>query len=107
MKQVEFIKLEDIIKQILIDNEKARNDDSYLYYVYCRDCVKDLLTEADFDFVRVFYDTEYRKKLNIRSCKAVFRCRRKIQAENPELASERTKKKRAKEEESYKEYSRI
>lgn len=101
MKQVEFIKLEDTIKQILIDNPKAREDDMLLYITYYESL------NTGYTFRNIFIDPSCRKAEKIATFAAVERCRRKIQAECPELASERVKRARAKEEENYKEYARL
>lgn len=100
MNTKDFIKLEDEVKQLLIDYEAARNDDMYLYYVYC--CKK---TSEPIE--SVLSDKEIRQYAEIRTFGTVERCRRKIQAECPELASERVKKARAKKEEEFKEYARL
>lgn len=102
MEVKEFIRLEDEIKQILIDNPATRNDDMLLYIMYASK--KNII---DREFVCCFYNKEARKKYNIKSFTAVERARRKIQAQCPELASERVKNARAKEEEDYKEYARV
>lgn len=105
MAKVEFIKLEDEIKQILIDNPLTREDDMYLYYAYC--IKQDPKFYTYYNFVMLFKDKIYRNREKIRTFGAVERCRRKIQASNPELASEKTKKARAEKEEEYKEYARL
>lgn len=108
MEVKEFIRLEDEIKQILIDDPKARNDDMYLYWIYCRK----QFTKANIFFGNVqteliFISALFRKKNNIKSFAAVERARRKIQAQCPELASDKVKKARAEEKKDYKEYARL
>lgn len=105
MPKVEFIKLEDVIRQILIENPETREDDMYLYYVYC--IKKDPKFYTYNNFVMLFSHKIYRNREQIKTFGAVERCRRKIQADYPELASEKTKKARAKKEEEYKEYARL
>ena len=105
MPKVEFIKLEDEIKQILIENPGTREDDMYLYYVYC--IKKDPKFYTYNNFVMLFSHKIYRNREQIKTFGAVERCRRKIQADYPELASEKTKKARAEKEEEYKEYARL
>lgn len=105
MEKVEFIKLEDEIKQILIENPETREDDMYLYYVYC--VKKDPKFYTYNNFVMLFSQKIYRNREQIRTFGAVERVRRKIQSANPELASEKTKKARAEKEEEFKEYSRL
>lgn len=105
MPKVEFIKLEDVIRQILIENPEAREDDMYLYYVYC---VKhDPKFYIPSNFALLFHRKYYKNVEQIKTFGAVERCRRKIQADYPELASEKTKKARAEKEEEYKEYARL
>ena len=107
MERLELIKLEDEIKQILIDNPKARDDDMYLYAMYCVKKHPRILNDYDDLFYQIFVDNHTRKKYNIKTFSAVERVRRKIQEEYPELVNEKTKKVRAEKEEEYKEYSRI
>ena len=102
MKQVDFIKLEDEIRQILIEDEVARSDDMYLYWVYCN---KRLKEQKQAIFESLFLSPTTRKTYNIKSYHSVSRCRRKIQEHTPDLASERSKRLRAKEEKDYKEYA--
>ena len=106
MKTKDFIKLEDEIKQILIDDPKTRNDDMYLYLVYCQRKTKNEYNRVDL-FYMCFEDKRIRKMNKITTFAAVERARRKIQATCPELANERTKKARAKEEKDFKDYSRL
>ncbi len=110
MEKVEFIKLEDEIKELLIQNEKTRNDDMLLYYVYCtHKFMKNKVAFMPLEqfLFQVATNSEFRKQHNVKTFTAVERARRKIQAENPELVSDRVKRLREKEEESYKEYSRL
>lgn len=103
MELVEHIKLEDEVKQILIDFETTRNDDMYLYYVYCCKKLKTL-----HDFSEVFSNVPFRKENKLATFAGVERARRKVQEKCPELQSDRKiKKARAKEEQEYKEYSRL
>ena len=101
MAKVDFIKLEDEIRQILIENPKTREDDVY--------CLKQDTKFYNYDnFGLLFSQKEFRIKENIKTFGAVERSRRKIQANSPELESgKKTKKARAEKEEEYKEYSRL
>lgn len=99
-KQIDFIKIEDEVKQILIDSERARNDDLYLYWVYCE------RHHSNIDYKLLLADATYRKTLNLANYKSVERARRKVQEKNPNLISERTKRQREKEYDKYKEYAR-
>lgn len=106
MKKVDFIKLEDEVKQILIENPQTREDDMYLYYVYCVRHNPKFYNPND--FITLFTHKIYRNSENIKTFGAVERSRRKIQANYPELESgKKTKKARAEKEEEYKEYSRL
>ena len=110
MEIKEFIKLEDEIKQILIDYPATRNDDMLLYWRYCYNKLR--TTKAFIfgwvDFEKLFENNETRKEYKIHPYETVSRCRRKIQAQCPELASERAIRKMKKELESdYKEYARL
>lgn len=108
MEVKEFIRLEDEIKQILIDDQKARNDDMYLYWVYCdRQFRKKDVAFGYEELGLVFHNSSFRKAHNIKTFMAVERARRKIQAQCPELANDRVKNARAKEKEDYKEYARL
>ena len=110
MKTTDLIRLEDEVKQLLIDFEAARNDDMYLFYVYC--CKK--FKEANIpnqnincEFVTIFEYKYTRKNFKICTYESVRRVRAKIQASCPELASDRVRQARAKEEAEYKEYARL
>lgn len=109
MEIKEFIKLEDEIKQILIDDQDARNDDMYLYWLYCLKKFKaNNEPMLGLCFEQIFSVGAYKEKFNIRSFETVSRCRRKIQAECQELASDRTIEKLRKEQEKdFKEYARL
>lgn len=104
----EFIKLEDEVKQLLINFAAARNDDMFLYYAYCLVmCRKNGTILDDTLFIAMFTNKAVRAKYTIKTFGAVERARRKVQASCPELVSERVKALRAKKEEEYKEYSRL
>lgn len=116
--KIEFIKTEDIVKQILIENEKTRNDDMLLYYAYCLKQVREtelingyreqyIFNFCENIFYTFFVSYRARKAYNIKTYETVSRCRRKIQAQCPELESERTKRLRAKKEEQFKDYARL
>lgn len=105
MKKVDFIKLEDEVRQILIDNPQTREDDMYLYYVYC--VRKNPKFYNPNDFITLFTHKVYRNSENIKNFVSVERCRRKIQLQYPELASKRVKQAREEQIEEYKDYSRL
>lgn len=103
MEIKEFIRLEDEVKQILIDNPATRNDDMLLYIMYASK--KDI---NDRNFVCCFYNKKVRQSFNISPFETVSRCRRKIQAQCPELASERAIKKAKKQlEQDFKDYAKL
>lgn len=108
MELKEFIKLEDQVKQILMDYPRTRNDDMYLYYVYCMKKLGENNITKIFEFSTIFCDKRERELRKIKPYQSVERCRRKIQAEFPELSSEKVIKTARKEEEKeYIEYSRL
>lgn len=106
MKQVDFIRLEDEVRQLLIDDEETRNDDMYLYWKYCYKKMQ-LIKENRPIFESLFLSKETRNKYKIKGYHSVSRCRRKIQEKTPELASERSKRLRAKEETNFENYGRM
>lgn len=93
-------KLENIIKPILERQPQTRNDDYLLYAEIIRAYNPDLLEIPTKAFL--FGHIE----LNLPNIKSVERARRKVQEKHPELASERAKKKRAEEEQMYREYAK-
>lgn len=99
-KQIDFIKIEDEVKDILTYSSRARNDDLFLYWVYCE------RHHQNIDYKLLLADSTYRKSLNIASYKSIERARRKVQEKNPDLISERTKRLREREQIEYKEYAR-
>lgn len=114
MEIKEFIRLEDEVKQILIDYPNARNDDMYLYRIYCNIAlIKYFQQDVAYEtyvklFSSIFGNKEARKQFNIRPFETISRCRRKIQAQCPELASERAIKRAKKQlEKDYKDYAKL
>lgn len=102
-----LLNLEDEIKDILLEDIKSRDDDMYLYYLYCAKKYKELNKYFNVgDFCLIFVDKEFRKSLGIRTFGAVERCRRKIQEKNCALNSKMQVIKEN-EELIYEEYSRI
>jgi hypothetical protein len=95
------MRYEEIIKPILERDERARNDDFYLY--------SEVLWELNPDALRLNVVTALRNHsdLNLPNYESVTRARRKVQAKHPELESERTRRRRLKEQEAYKEYAKI
>lgn len=77
-----LIKLEEIIIPILLNNDKSRSDDMYLYKEYLRHRINGF---DDTKLSKVFEDSEYRKINKIKPMSSVARCRRKLQAKYIEL----------------------
>lgn len=71
-------KIENIVKNILEKDIKARSDDMYLYYTLCT-YYKGINEQA---FYVIFNDINYRKRCGYPAFESVSRARRKIQAEN-------------------------
>lgn len=95
----DLIKLEDVIKPILENNERARSDDMYLYYTY-------LQWKKVYNIELVFKSKPYRQRMKIVCYESVRRVRQKLQAKYPSLANKEAKTARNKEEKAYKEYAR-
>ena len=93
-------KLEDMIKLILKEQPQTREDDFLLYAEIIKAYNPKLLQIS----ARTFFICH--KELKIPNIKSVERVRRKIQEKCPELASERTKRKRAEEKGAYITYSK-
>ena len=96
-----LVKMEDIVKPILESDERARNDDFYLY--------SEVLWQLQPSALNLNLVTALRNhnELGLPSYESVTRVRRRIQEKCPELASERGKMRRQKEQEIYKEYAKI
>lgn len=90
--------LEKVIKPILEDNPPTREDDLLLYAEVLRRYDPTLLGLSVRDFL---LDTP-----NVPNMKTVERVRRKLQAKFPRLASEKAKRKRAKEQATYISYAK-
>lgn len=96
MKTKDLQNLEPIIKKVLTDFEETRSDDFKLIYAVCR--------EIDFTHTtrELFYEMMMNHdKYHIPPFESITRVRRNVQKKYPELASEKTKKKRQKETEEY------
>lgn len=75
----DLYKIADIVKDILQENEQARNSDKVLYYEVCKRLNVWALEERLGDFLLTFSD------YNLPQFESVGRARRKIQAQHPEL----------------------
>ena len=95
-----LVKMEDIVKPILEKDEKARNDDFYLYAEVLWQVIPHAL---HFSMARGLRN---HKELGLPNYESVTRVRRKLQEKYPELASEKVKKKRRENQEIYKEYAK-
>lgn len=93
--------IQDMVKDILIKDEKARNSDDYLYHVVCGNINKDVLA-LPFGHVLTNFQS-----YNIPCFESVSRVRRKVQAQYPDLkAAEVVTKGRAETEMEYIDWSR-
>lgn len=93
-------KLEDVIKPILEEQPKTREDDFLLYAEVIHQYDANLLGLPTGIFLLAHKD------FRVPNIKSVERARRKIQEKHPELASERSKKKRAEEQAKYIAYAK-
>lgn len=101
MTAKKLIKLEQIVKPILERSITARNDDFFLY----SEVIKEFKPELS--DVPLLQALRCHNELGLPNYDSVARARRKVQEKNPELESERTRRRRLKEAEEYKEYARI
>lgn len=92
-------KLENVIKPILENKPQTREDDFLLYAEVIKAYNPTLLEVSAKTFLYAHIT------LNVPNIKSIERTRRKVQRKYPELASERAKKKRAKEEQAYFNYA--
>lgn len=72
-------RLEPIVKEILVDDPRTRDDDMYLYYMYVCKVI------GCWKFEEVFFDKDLRKEYKVSPYHSVARCRRKLQATCEEL----------------------
>lgn len=96
-----LITIEERVKGILLNNEKARDDDMTLYVCVCRSCLPDV-AKMPFETVMLHYRT-----LGIPNLESVGRIRRKLQAKHPKLASSpEVQKRKAAQERAYRQYAK-
>lgn len=98
--------IEKLVFDILQEIEAARGDDYLLYYLVVREYFKTNPSLGDVErvpFAEVMRGHYY---FGIPSYETVTRARRKIQANNPELKTERVARRRRKEEQRFREYAR-
>lgn len=93
-----------IVKNILTDNVRARNDDNVLYLMVLRH-VSDR-NNIDIQSMTVPVFLLKMKDYGLPGFETVRRSRQKVQADNPELeGTETTRRKRAKQEAVYREFA--
>ena len=103
-KENKLVTLELEVKGIMIDNLMAREDDMYLYYLYCEKTFeKNEKVFTDVFYTRLFTNKNFRIENGVRTYASVERCARKIRSNCPELAR---KFDMSEEEETYKEYAK-
>lgn len=98
----DFKTLEQQVEAILWDYPTTRQDDMFLYYVYCRKKVAKLDSK---EFLHLFVVKAARTEHKIKSYGSVSRARRKIQAKKPELKDLTTTKTRKEQENIYRKYA--
>ena len=94
-------KLEDVVKEVLTKYEETRKDDFKLIYCVYREINFKYITREPFWDVMLNHDL-----YKLPSFESITRSRRKIQKDIPELAEEKTKKKRLEVTADYIDYSR-
>lgn len=90
--------VEPLVYKALQNNPKTRGDNFYLYI--------DILSEFIDPQMSLKAVFENHKTLGIPSLETITRCRRKIQAQNPELRDEAADKVRKDDEQEFVDYSR-
>ena len=95
----------DLVKQVLMMNQKARNSDNYLYYVIC----KAKLAERGIDIDRISFKDGLlqRNEFGLPNFETVRRTRQKVQQCFPELSgTDETEAMRVIQEEAFRAYAR-
>lgn len=87
----------NVVRSILIENSKTRDDDMYLYSVFC---AKFYLIKPDETFYQVMLTAKSR---GLPSYESISRARRKVQEKEPDLSGKR-RNLRKKEEEVYRDF---
>lgn len=104
-KYNELIKTTEIVKEILINDEKARNSDNYLNYLVLKKIGEQ--KGIDIDHTSIMQYLMHLKEWGFPSFETIRRTRQKIQAECPELAANSTiEGYRMINEKKYREYAR-
>lgn len=89
----------DVVRGILIENPRTRDDDMYLYSVFC---AKYLLVKPDESFYSVMCSWKVK---GLPSYESISRARRKVQEKEPSLSGKK-RHIRMKEEEEYRNFYR-
>lgn len=98
-------KLSELVHDILVKNEKARNSDTYLYYIVCNEELKS--NGHDISKITLADSLLRREELGLPPFESVRRTRQKIQHDNQELAgSKEVEAFRSKNEKEYRQYAR-
>lgn len=98
-------KLSELVHDILVKNEKARNSDTYLYYIVCNEKLRS--NGHDISKITLADSLLRRDELGLPLFESVRRTRQKIQHDNPELAGSReVEAYRAENEKAYRQYAR-
>lgn len=98
-------KLSELVYDILVKNEKARNSDTYLYYIVCNEKLKS--NGHDISTITLADSLLRREELGLPPFESVRRTRQKIQHDNQDLAASREVEAfRSKNEKEYIEYAR-
>lgn len=100
MKTKELYKLDDTVKSVLERYPETRSDDFILVYSVYREINFKDVTIKPFHEIML-----YHKQFGLPPFESVTRARRKIQSKHPELANEKTKKLREKQENEYIKYA--
>lgn len=104
MTKKELVKTSELVKEILIQDERARNSDEFLYLRVLG--VIGEMKGIDIFSMSVPAFLLNRKEMNFPCFETVRRTRQKVQADFPELASvERVGKKRKENEQVYKAFA--
>lgn len=95
----------ELVRAALEYNAKARNSDTYLYYIICKGLLK--AKGVDINEISLKDGLLHRKEYNLPNFETVRRTRQKIQQNNPEFAgTEETEVMRTIREEQFKNYAR-
>ena len=94
-----FSTMEKLVLQVLEESPAARQDDYVLMWLVCQKTKPELCEKP---FADVLYNHRF---LGLPNWETVTRCRRKIQAQRPDLVIKRTAKKRREQEQEYRDYA--